>query len=180
MDKFRFFTLLESKTGNLKPLISENKLKEEGFLQKKDELFNFLYEYGLNTDAETEEIDINKDGEMDSELVTFEKGNVQLYLGICNFSNGDLKYLCHIKTKPDYNVVLEPTFVDNLDELKDKILPYIEKSYEDTKLNYLGIDKTNEYQLSKNEYNDLINQAIDSENWEEVSRLQKEYDKFFN
>ena len=37
MDKFRFFTLLESKSGNLKPLISENKLKEESYLQKKQE-----------------------------------------------------------------------------------------------------------------------------------------------
>ena len=53
MDKFRFFTLLESKSGNLKPLISENKLKEESYLQKKQELFDYLYSVGLGTDSET-------------------------------------------------------------------------------------------------------------------------------
>ena len=179
MDKFRFFTLLESKSGNLKPLISENKLKEESYLQKKQELFDYLYSVGLGTDSETKEADINRDGEMDTEMVTFEVGNVIMYIGICNFSNGDIKYLCFIKTKPRYEVVLQPTFVDTLQELESNILPYINQSYEDTKLEYLGINNTQEYQPSKNEYNDMLNQAIDNEDWEEATRLQNLYDNLY-
>ena len=112
-------------------------------------------------------------------MVTFEVGNVIMYIGICNFSNGDIKYLCFIKTKPRYEVVLQPTFVDTLQELESNILPYINQSYEDTKLEYLGINNTQEYQPSKNEYNDMLNQAIDNEDWEEATRLQNLYDNLY-
>ena len=180
MDKFRFFTLLESKSGNLKPLISENKLKEEGYLQKKQELLDFLYSFGLETDGSSKESDVDRDGEMDTEMFTFEMGNVVMYLGICNFSNGDLKYLCFVKTKPKYEIVLKPTFVDTLDELQSKIMPYIETSYEDTKLEYLGVNEPQEYTPSKDEYNDMLNNAIDNEDWGEAGRLQRLYGSMYN
>lgn len=114
MDKYRFYTLLESKLGNSKPLISENKLKDERYLNKKQQLLDYLYTIGLESDKDTKEVDINNDGEMDTELFTFDKGHVVMYLGICNFSNGDIQYLCHIKTKPNYDIVLQPTFVGSL------------------------------------------------------------------
>lgn len=180
MDKFRFFTLLESKSGNIKPLISENKLKDEGYLQKKQELLDFLYSFGLETDGSSKEADVDQDGDMDTEMFTFEIGNVVMYLGICNFSNGDLKYLCFVKTKPKYEIVVKPTFVDTLDELQSNILPYIESSYEDTKLEYLGINNPEEYLPSKVEYNDMLNKAIDNQDWDEASRLQKKYGGIYN
>jgi hypothetical protein len=175
MNKNRFFTLLESKSGDVRPLITENKLKEENYLRKKQELLDFLFTVDLTTDGNSKKIDINNDGETDSELMTFTTGDVILYLGVCNFSNEDLKYLCFVKTKPDFNVVLKPTFVDNLDDLESKILPYIKKSYEDTKLNYLGVSDPKEYQPSKNEFNDMLNKAIDNEDWLEAKRLQDKY-----
>ena len=179
MNKYRFFTLLESKLGNLKPLISENKLKDERFLNKKQELLDYLYSIGLESNNDKKEVDINKDGEMDTELFTFNKGNVVMYLGICNFSNGEIQYLCHIKTKPNYDVVLPPTFVGTLEEVQSNIKPYIEQSYEDTKLDYLGVKNQKEYIPSQNELNDLINQALDNEDFEEVTRLQNKYGNLY-
>lgn len=175
MNKNRFKQLLESQIGNVKPLIIENKLQEKEYLLKKKQLLDFLYSFGLETDGSSKETDINNDGEMDTELMTFKTGNVILYLGICNFSDGNIQYICFVKTKPNYEIVLKPTFVGTLDELETEILPYIEKSYEDTKLDYLGVKDQKEYMPSKDEYNDMLNKAIDDEDWEEASRLQKEY-----
>jgi hypothetical protein len=180
MDKYRFYTLLESKLGNSKPLISENKLKDERYLNKKQQLLDYLYTIGLESDKDTKEVDINNDGEMDTELFTFDKGNVVMYLGICNFSNGDIKYLCHIKTKPNYDIVLQPTFVGSLEELQSNIEPYIEQSYEDTKLDYLGVKNQQEYVPTKKELNDLINQALDNGDFEEVTKLQNMYGNLYS
>ena len=179
MNKYRFFTLLESKLGNSKPLISENKLKDERYLEKKQQLLDYLYTIGLESNKDVKEADINNDGEMDTELLTLNRGNVVMYLGICNFSNGGLKYLCFVKTKPKYEIVLKPTFVDTLDELKSKIIPYIETSYEDTKLEYLGVNEPQEYTPSKDEYNDMLNNAIDNEDWDEARRLQNKYGNMY-
>lgn len=180
MDKYRFYTLLESKLGNSKPLISENKLKDESYLNKKQQLLDYLYTIGLESDKDTKEVDINNDGEMDTELFTFDKGNVVMYLGICNFSNGDIQYLCHIKTKPNYDIVLQPTFVGSLEELQSNIEPYIEQSYEDTKLDYLGVKNQQEYIPTKKELNDLINQALDNGDFEEVTKLQNMYGNLYS
>ena len=180
MDKYRFYTLLESKLGNSKPLISENKLKDERYLNKKQQLLDYLYTIGLESDKDTKEVDINNDGEMDTELFTFDKGNVVMYLGICNFSNGDIQYLCHIKTKPNYDIVLQPTFVGSLEELQSNIEPYIEQSYEDTKLDYLGVKNQQEYVPTKKELNDLINQALDNGDFEEVTKLQNMYGNLYS
>jgi len=179
MDKYRFYTLLESKLGNSKPLISENKLKDKRYLNKKQQLLDYLYTIGLESDKDTKEVDINNDGEMDTELFTFDKGNVVMYLGICNFSNGDIQYLCHIKTKPNYDIVLQPTFVGSLEELQSNIEPYIEQSYEDTKLDYLGVKDQQEYIPTKKELNDLINQALDNGDFEEVTKLQNMYGNLY-
>lgn len=179
MDKYRFYTLLESKLGNSKPLISENKLKDKRYLNKKQQLLDYLYTIGLESDKDTKEVDINNDGEMDTELFTFDKGNVVMYLGICNFSNGDIQYLCHIKTKPNYDIVLQPTFVGSLEELQSNIEPYIEQSYEDTKLDYLGVKDQQEYIPTKKELNDLINQALDNGDFEEVTKLQNKYGNLY-
>jgi hypothetical protein len=180
MDKYRFYTLLESKLGNSKPLISENKLKDKSYLNKKQQLLDYLYTIGLESDKDTKEVDINNDGEMDTELFTFDKGNVVMYLGICNFSNGDIQYLCHIKTKPNYDIVLQPTFVGSLEELQSNIEPYIEQSYEDTKLDYLGVKGQQEYIPTKKELNDLINQALDNGDFEEVTKLQNMYGNLYS
>ena len=180
MNKYRFYTLLESKLGNSKPLISENKLKDERYLNKKQQLLDYLYTIGLESDKDTKEVDINNDGEMDTELFTFDKGNVVMYLGICNFSNGDIQYLCHIKTKPNYDIVLQPTFVGSLEELQSNIEPYIEQSYEDTKLDYLGVKDQQEYIPTKKELNDLINQALDNGDFEEVTKLQNMYGNLYS
>jgi len=180
MDKYRFYTLLESKLGNSKPLISENKLKDKRYLNKKQQLLDYLYTIGLESDKDTKEVDINNDGEMDTELFTFDKGNVVMYLGICNFSNGDIQYLCHIKTKPNYDIVLQPTFVGSLEELQSNIEPYIEQSYEDTKLDYLGVKDQQEYIPTKKELNDLINQALDNGDFEEVTKLQNMYGNLYS
>lgn len=180
MDKYRFYTLLESKLGNSKPLISENKLKDKSYLNKKQQLLDYLYTIGLESDKDTKEVDINNDGEMDTELFTFDKGNVVMYLGICNFSNGDIQYLCHIKTKPNYDIVLQPTFVGSLEELQSNIEPYIEQSYEDTKLDYLGVKNQQEYIPTKKELNDLINQALDNGDFEEVTKLQNMYGNLYS
>ena len=180
MDKYRFYTLLESKLGNSKPLISENKLKDKSYLNKKQQLLDYLYTIGLESDKDTKEVDINNDGEMDTELFTFDKGNVVMYLGICNFSNGDIQYLCHIKTKPNYDIVLQPTFVGSLEELQSNIEPYIEQSYEDTKLDYLGVKNQQEYVPTKKELNDLINQALDNGDFEEVTKLQNMYGNLYS
>ena len=180
MDKYRFYTLLESKLGNSKPLISENKLKDKRYLNKKQQLLDYLYNIGLESDKDTKEVDINNDGEMDTELFTFDKGNVVMYLVICNFSNRDIQYLCYIKTKPNYDIVLQPTFVGSLEELQSNIEPYIEQSYEDTKLDYLGVIDQQEYIPTKKELNDLINQALDNGDFEEVTKLQNMYGNLYS
>jgi len=160
--------------------MSENKLKDKSYLNKKQQLLDYLYTIGLESDKDTKEVDINNDGEMDTELFTFDKGNVVMYLGICNFSNGDIQYLCHIKTKPNYDIVLQPTFVGSLEELQSNIEPYIEQSYEDTKLDYLGVKGQQEYIPTKKELNDLINQALDNGDFEEVTKLQNMYGNLYS
>lgn len=175
MNKKRFRQLLESSLGNVKPLLYENKLKDERFLTKKNDLLDYLYTIGLEQNPDGQFADINNDGKEDMEMFSFNKGNVEIYAGVAFFSNGDIKYLIIVKTKPNKEIVVPVTFVDNLEEFKTKIEPFIEQSYEDTKLEYLGVENEKEYQPSKDEYNDLLNRAIDNEDWKEAKRLQDKY-----
>ena len=156
-------------------LINENIFHSEEFLSKKDELFNYLISLGMDANNKFKYEDINNDGVKDTLLTYFTIGNVILYAAICNFSSGDFQYLFFIKTKPNYEVILKPTFVNNIEEMKNSIQPYIEQGYEDTKLDYLGIKPKDEYQISKQEYDDLLNKAIDDQDWDEVKRLQDKY-----
>jgi len=164
-----------SRIKSMMGLINENIFHSEEFLSKKDELFNYLISLGMDANNKFKYEDINKDGVKDTLLTYFTIGNVILYAAICNFSSGDFQYLVFIKTKPNYEVLLKPTFVNNIEEIKNSIQPYIEQGYEDTKLDYLGIQPKDEYQISKQEYDDLLNKAIDDQDWGEVKRLQDKY-----
>jgi hypothetical protein len=164
-----------SRIKSMMGLINENIFHSKEFLSKKDELFNYLISLGMDANNKFKYEDINKDGVKDTLLTYFTIGNVILYAAICNFSSGDFQYLVFIKTKPNYEVLLKPTFVNNIEEIKNSIQPYIEQGYEDTKLDYLGIQPKDEYQISKQEYDDLLNKAIDDQDWGEVKRLQDKY-----
>jgi len=157
--------------------ILENVFQDDEFLDRKEDLFNFLYSIGMGTATNETYADINKDGENDTLMARFIMGNVNVYVGLCNFSNGEFKYILFIKSSD--GVVLKPTFFNNVEEIEKNVSPYIEKSYEDTKLSYLGVKDEKEYTPSKNEYNDMLNAAIDSEDWEEANRLQNKYGKLY-
>jgi hypothetical protein len=104
-------------------------------------------------------------------------GSVTVYVGLCNFSNGEFKYLLYVKSSE--GIVLKPTFFDSVEEIENNVSPYIETAYDDTKLSYLGIENEKEYMPSKSEYNDMLNSAIDSQDWEEVRRIQNKYGKLY-
>ena len=157
--------------------IFENVFQDYEFLDRKEELFNFLYSIGMDSNSDKSYVDINKDGENDTLMVHFNMGSVTVYVGLCNFSNGEFKYLLYIKSSE--GIVLKPTFFDSVEEIENNVSPYIETAYDDTKLSYLGIENEKEYMPSKSEYNDMLNSAIDSQDWEEVRRIQNKYGKLY-
>jgi hypothetical protein len=157
--------------------IFENVFQDDEFLDRKEELFNFLYSIGMDSNADESYTDINKDGENDTLMTHFNMGAVTVYVGLCNFSNGEFKYLLYIKSSE--GIVLKPTFFDSVAEIEQNVSPYIETAYDDTKLSYLGIENEKEYMPSKSEYNDMLNSAIDSQDWEEARRIQNKYGKLY-
>lgn len=163
-----------------KKLLGEGKLGDERHNEKKQELYNLLTSIGmdLNT-SRVDYADINNDGVNDTELIQFDMGNVSLYIGLVNFSNGEFKYLLMAKTKPDFEELIPHTFLNSVDEVKDKIVPLIEQGYIDTVLDYLGVDGGKEYVPSVDEYNKMIDDALDSGNWDEVRRLNNEKQKHY-
>ena len=161
----------------MRRLIFENIFQDYEFLDRKEELFNFLYSIGMDSNSDTSYADINKDGENDTLLVHFNMGSVTVYVGLCNFSNGEFKYLLYIKSSE--GIVLKPTFFDSVEEIENNVSTYIETAYDDTKLSYLGIENEKEYMPSKSEYNDMINSAIDSQDWDEARRIQNKYGKLY-
>jgi len=161
----------------MRRLIFENIFQDYEFLDRKEELFNFLYSIGMDSNSDTSYADINKDGENDTLMVHFNMGSVTVYVGLCNFSNGKFKYLLYIKSSE--GIVLKPTFFDSVEEIENNVSTYIETAYDDTKLSYLGIENEKEYMPSKSEYNDMINSAIDSQDWDEARRIQNKYGKLY-
>ena len=161
----------------MRRLIFENIFQDYEFLDRKEELFNFLYSIGMDSNSDTSYADINKDGENDTLMVHFNMGSVTVYVGLCNFSNGEFKYLLYIKSSE--GIVLKPTFFDSVEEIENNVSTYIETAYDDTKLSYLGIENEKEYMPSKSEYNDMINSAIDSQDWDEARRIQNKYGKLY-
>jgi hypothetical protein len=161
----------------MRRLIFENVFQDYEFLDRKEELFNFLYSIGMDSNSDKSYADINKDGEKDTLMVHFNMGSVTVYVGLCNFSNGEFKYLLYVKSSE--GIVLKPTFFDSVEEIENNVSPYIETAYDDTKLSYLGIENEKEYMPSKSEYNDMLNSAIDSQDWEEVRRIQNKYGKLY-
>lgn len=161
----------------MRRLIFENVFQDYEFLDRKEELFNFLYSIGMDSNSDKSYVDINKDGENDTLMVHFNMGSVTVYVGLCNFSNGEFKYLLYVKSSE--GIVLKPTFFDSVEEIENNVSPYIETAYDDTKLSYLGIENEKEYMPSKSEYNDMLNSAIDSQDWEEVRRIQNKYGKLY-
>ena len=161
----------------MRRIIFENVFQDYEFLDRKEELFNFLYSIGMDSNSDTSYADINKDGENDTLMVHFNMGSVTVYVGLCNFSNGEFKYLLYVKSSD--GIVLKPTFFDSVEEIEKNVSPYIETAYDDTKLSYLGIENEKEYVPSKSEYNDMLNSAIDSKDWEEVRRIQNKYGKLY-
>ena len=161
----------------MRRVIFENIFQDYEFLDRKEELFNFLYSIGMDSNSDISYADINKDGENDTLMVHFNMGSVTVYVGLCNFSNGEFKYLLYIKSSE--GIVLKPTFFDSVEEIENNVSTYIETAYDDTKLSYLGIENEKEYMPSKSEYNDMLNSAIDSQDWEEVRRIQNKYGKLY-
>jgi hypothetical protein len=161
----------------MRRLIFENVFQDYEFLDRKEELFNFLYSIGMDSNSDKSYVDINKDGENDTLMVHFNMGSVTVYVGLCNFSNGEFKYLLYVKSSE--GIVLKPTFFDSVEEIENNVSPYIKTAYDDTKLSYLGIENEKEYMPSKSEYNDMLNSAIDSQDWEEVRRIQNKYGKLY-
>jgi len=161
----------------MRRVIFENIFQDYEFLDRKEELFNFLYSIGMDSNSDTSYADINKDGENDTLMVHFNMGSVTVYVGLCNFSNGEFKYLLYIKSSE--GIVLKPTFFDSVEEIENNVSTYIETAYDDTKLSYLGIENEKEYMPSKSEYNDMINSAIDSQDWDEARRIQNKYGKLY-
>lgn len=161
----------------MRRIIFENVFQDYEFLDRKEKLFNFLYSIGMDSNSDTSYSDINKDGENDTLMVHFNMGSVTVYVGLCNFSNGEFKYLLYVKSSD--GIVLKPTFFDSVEEIEKNVSPYIETAYDDTKLSYLGIENEKEYVPSKSEYNDMLNSAIDSKDWEEVRRIQNKYGKLY-
>jgi hypothetical protein len=109
--------------------IFENVFQDDEFLDRKEELFNFLYSIGMDSNADESYADINKDGENDTLMTHFNMGAVTVYVGLCNFSNGEFKYLLYIKSSE--GIVLKPTFFDSVAEIEQNVSPYIETAYDE-------------------------------------------------
>jgi hypothetical protein len=153
---------------------NENILESPTFLQRKQDLYDYLKSIGMDSDPDFDYADISEDGVNDTMITSFSKGNVTVNVGLCNFSNGEFKYVFLIMGGDE--ILLEHTFVKTIEEVRERITPYIEKGYEQTKFDYLGIqDKSDDYMPSKEEYEAMLNTAIDKKDWEEAKRLQEKY-----
>ena len=103
----------------MKRRIFENVFQDDEFLDRKEELFDYLHSIGMDSNADESYADINKDGENDTLLTHFDMGNVTVYVGLCNFSNGDFKYLLMIKSGGE--VILTSTFFNTVDEIEKNV-----------------------------------------------------------
>jgi len=167
---------------SLMGLITENLdiFNTPKFITKKEDLDTYFSSIGMEGNKNYEYDDIDRDGQKDMLLTYYTKGNVIIYAGICNHSNGTISYLLNLKTKPDYKEIIKPTFYYTIDEIDKKVKPMIDTSHEATQLDYLGIKEKNDYIPSKAEYDKLINDAIDNKDWDKMDDLQKRYGKLFN
>lgn len=113
---------------------AKSKLKDSKFLAKKEELIEYMtgkdswWKLGFDmTSKEAGLADITQDGEMDTEMMTFKKGDFVISSGVSYYSNGEIKYVTQV-ANANGDVLLEPFISKDIEELNSILKPILTKS----------------------------------------------------
>jgi hypothetical protein len=102
---------------------AKSKLKDSKFLAKEQELIEYMtgtdtgWKLGFTmSSGEPGIADITDDGELDTEMMTFKKGDIVIYSGVSFYTSGDIKYVTTVR-KMNGDVLLEPFITKDIEEL---------------------------------------------------------------
>lgn len=103
---------------------TKEKIKDSNFLRKKEELIDYLtgtdVDYKLGCQMSKKEpgyADIDQDGEFDTEMMTFKKGDILIFAGVNFYSSGDIKYVTTVRKLSSGETLLEAFITKDIEEL---------------------------------------------------------------
>ena len=159
-----------------KGILNEGELGDVTHNKNKEEVIKLFQSIGMDFDSDNigyADVSEPQDGKDDMEMLRFDKGDVSLTVGLANYTNKGFKFIVVLSAGD--KKILEPSELDTIEDVKEIVLPLIEKNYEKTKLTSLGVTDEKEYIPSRSEYDQLLNAAIDKKDWEEAKRLSDKY-----
>lgn len=159
-----------------KGILNEGELGDATHNKNKEEVIKLFQSIGMDFDSDNigyADVSEPQDGKDDMEMLRFDKGDVSLTVGLANYTNKGFKFIVVLSAGD--KKILEPSELDTIEDVKEIVLPLIEKNYEKTKLTSLGVTDEKEYIPSRSEYDQLLNAAIDKKDWAEAKRLSDKY-----
>jgi hypothetical protein len=103
---------------------TKEKIKDSNFLRKKEELIDYLtgtdtgWKLGCEmSKKEPGYADIDQDGEFDTEMMTFKKGDILIFAGVNFYSSGDIKYVTTVRKLSSGETLLEAFITKDIEEL---------------------------------------------------------------
>jgi|694.fasta_scaffold143378_4 hypothetical protein len=122
---------------------TKEKIKDPAFLRKKEELIDYMtgtdtgWKLGaIMSKGEPGFADITQDGELDTEMMTFKKGDILIFSGVSFYSSGEIKYVTTVRNL-NGDILLEPFLSKDVEELNYSIRKTIESGIKQqpTKIN---------------------------------------------
>jgi len=111
---------------------TKEKIKDPAFLRKKEELIDYMtgtdagWKLGaIMSSKEPRFADITQDGEIDTEMMTFKRGDILIFSGVSFYSSGEINYVTTVRNM-NGDILLEPFFSSHVEELNSSIRKTIE------------------------------------------------------
>lgn len=181
-----------SQSGNrrMSPLLTSRE-----FLKRKGDLVDYLVSLGFELLDDESTTDLNGDGEDESLLLRFERGDVMVIALLGNYTqpdpkvgrSGNFQYAFRVSMSKNAGgeVLLDTqsreAWAEDISGAKRVLPKYIEMG----RLKGLGVKDAKggggagREMISKAEYDELLDAAIGDKNWAEATRLQKEWGDVF-
>ena len=109
----------------------------------KENIFYFLKTLGFFATDSYSLADINKDGINDTEMFTFEKSGIKVFVGVTSSLNGGIFYTVFIRMN-DNQYPLEPTTFDTITGVENTLTKILTDLEDKNKLVDLGIEEPGE------------------------------------
>ncbi len=173
-------------------------LKSSDFLRKKHDLVDYLESLGLEVEN-SQPYDMSGDGKAESLMMRFSKGEMNIVVGLNNYSysnpkkgrKGKFAYQFKIFMSRDAGgeVLLsydsEESIAEDINQIKKVVRKYVEQG----RLKNLGVkdaeafdipEEEEDYIPSKKEYDEMLNNAIDSNDRKRAEEIVNKWgDRFY-